>query len=614
MGLIDRIYAQVSTPRNIPSSAAIAVVSTDRGRVGKTNTKRLRAWSEHSEWIRAAINIRKTQVAGAEWDIVAEDPDQKIDEGLKREIKDRLEFANPKAESFRSFIEPIVEDILVLDAGSVEIEPNLRGEPLYLHGVDGGEVRVSKLWDGTDPNEPRYFWYPDNFERGRWRNDQFIYIMETPRTNSVVGLSKLETLAASIDAELEGHSYNARQVRNAAPDGLLHLGEGAKQTNIDGFKAMWQAEQGRGAMAITGGTKVPTFLKFHDSNADMQFLEWQIFLVRKIAAVMGMDPGDLGLGMDVNRSTAEVRDDQTEDRGIRPLLSLLSRHITREYVWSLGFGGQANNLAFRWTKLNLRESMAKAQIFRIALAGMPYMSPNEARKDTGRDPWGPEFDQPMMVTPQGAFALTDIPTVREFLDSKEKRPASDPTSTAPIKDYDAQFMELRTMFGRPERPVELHIDKGAVDVDVHPPVFAEGSIKVQVDAPTTVAEGAISINQPTFEAGANQQTFATGAVSVEHPVPEITVRAPDVTVEPTPVVVYQSDDLAEAAETLRGLYEVLRNAPPPVTIVRTEVIRDEFNRIVRKGDHMSDGAVLWSVVERDAEGRIVEIRRADAGD
>lgn len=408
-----------SSPRKVPSNVSLAVVSTDRGRVGKSNVRRLRQWSEHSEWIRAAINIRKTQVAAAEWDIVPADPDGPIpDQGLQREIRDRLDFANPKAESFRTFIEPIVEDILVLDAGSIEIEPNLRGEPLYLHAVDGGTIRVNALWDGTDPDEPRYFWYPDNFERARYRNDEFIYIMETPRTNSVVGLSKLETLALSIDAELDGHAFNARQVRNAAPDGMLHLGKGAKQENVDSFRAFWQNEQGRGAMAITGGSEAPAFIKFHDSNKDAQFLEWQIYLVRKIAAVMMMDPGDLGIGMDINRSTAEVRDNQTEDRGIRPLLDLLAKHFTREYVWHPGYGGQANGLKFQWTKLNLKESAQRAAVFKIALGGMPYQTVNEARKSIGLEPLGPEFDQLAMVSPQGAFSLDGLPTVREFMDSK----------------------------------------------------------------------------------------------------------------------------------------------------------------------------------------------------
>jgi phage portal protein BeeE len=403
----------------IPSQVAMATFR-EKGRVAKSNAQLYRHWSEHSEWVRAAINIRKGQVSKADWEIVQADPDGPApDIGLKNEIRDRLLFANPKAESWRTFIEAVVEDILVLDAGSIEIERNFRGEPLYLHGVDGATIRVNSLWDG-EPDEARYFWYPDNFERASWKNSEFIYIMETPRTNSPLGLSKLETLKLAIDSELEGSSYNARNLRNPMPDGLLHLGEGVPPEKVDAFKAFMAAEvYGLGSVAVTGGGKNPSFTKFHDSNRDMQYMEFMVYLIKKIAVVFGMHSSDLDFGQDVNRSTAETQDTQTEDRGLRTLTDLIEAHITREYVWDEGFGGQANNLKFKFTNLNLAESLKLAQYYKLALAGMPWESVNTALKAMGKQPLGPEFDHLMMVTPQGAIDLTDIPTGREFLDAKK---------------------------------------------------------------------------------------------------------------------------------------------------------------------------------------------------
>ena len=425
---VRNALTSLATPDKIPSAAAAAMVHREMGRVGKANVKMFRNWSEHSEFVRAAINTRKNQVGNAEWDIASHDPDGRApDTGLIRAIRERLEFANPKTENFQTFIEKVVEDILVLDAGSIEKVGSYNGEPLYVYDVDGGTIRVNAFWDGEDPDEARYYWYPDNFERASWRNDEFIYIMETPRTNSPVGLSKLETLKLTIDSELEGHAFNARQVRNPAPNGLLNLGKGARQENIDSFKAYWASEQGRGgSMAITGGTESPAFIKFHDSNKDAQFLEWQIYLVRKIAAVFAMNLQDLNVAMDVNRATAEVQDQQTEDRGIRPLLSLIAKHLTREFVWSPGFGGQANNLAFKFTKLNLKASLTQAQIEQIRTGGMPTQTVNQARIERGEEPLGPEFDRLMVMTPQTALAIDDVPSVREFMDSKKPVPRVGP--------------------------------------------------------------------------------------------------------------------------------------------------------------------------------------------
>lgn len=422
-----------ATPRAVPS-AALSMVSREMGRVGKTNVRMFRNWSEHSEWVRAAINIRKDQVASAEWDISQWDPDgPEPDKGLAREIRDRIEYGNPKDKDWRTFSGKIVEDILVLDAGSIEIEPNFGGEPLYMHPVDGGEIRVSRLWDGTDPDEPRYFWYPDNFERARYRDDEFIYIMETPRTNTPVGLSKLETLKMAIDSELEGMAFNARQIRNPTPEGLLHLGKGARQEAIDKFRALWQAEQQLGGgLAITGGTESPEFVKFHDSNVDAQFLEWQVYLVRKIAAVFQLSTQDLNLAYEINRSTAEVNDKQTEDRGVRPLLDLVSSSITRGFVWHEKFGGQANNLCLKFTNLNLRESLSRAQVNKIALGGVSYKTVNQALKEAGMEPKGAEFDTLMMVTPQGVFTIDDVPSAREYMEMMHPKPAAGPKPAGQI--------------------------------------------------------------------------------------------------------------------------------------------------------------------------------------
>jgi hypothetical protein len=95
-------------------------------------------------------------------------------------------------------------------------------------------------------------------------------------------------------------------------------------------------------------------------------------------------------------------------------------YFTREIVWDSSFGGRDNNLAFRFTALNLNESTQKAQINKIALAGMPWRTVNEARRDEGRDTLGPEYDQLMVVTPTGAVSLDAVPSAQEVVDAKNK--------------------------------------------------------------------------------------------------------------------------------------------------------------------------------------------------
>jgi HK97 family phage portal protein len=437
--LRTQLYGYQTSPKKIPADSTAAVISNqgasyvigDRGRVGKPRAQSYRRWAEGSEWVRAAIDVRKTQVSQSEWDIAKFDPDgPDPSPALVQRIRDQFQQPSPTVDSFRSFIEPIIEDILVLDAGVIEKERTLRGDLVYLHPVDGAQIRVNAYWDGTDPGEARYFWYPDMYERARFTNADMVYMMENPATYRVVGLSKLETLRNTIDAELSGHAYNNRQVVNAAPDGMLDLGEGARAEQIDAFKAYWTGEvAGRGAMAFIGGSKNAKFIPFRSSNREMQFLEWQMYLVRKICAVFGLSTMDLAIAGDSNRATADAQSEQTEDRGLRPLLGLIQNYLTREIVWDPTFGGPSNNICFKFTRLNLKESYTRAQINRNALAGVSWKTTNEARRDDGLEPLvGAQYDSLMVITPTGAVTLDEVPSASESMSSKDKPAPAGPPS------------------------------------------------------------------------------------------------------------------------------------------------------------------------------------------
>ena len=433
MGIISDFLTRSykTSPKNVPVGSS-QLLFQERGKVGKTSAALFRNWAEQSEWVRAAVNIRKAQVSSAEWDIVPFDHSGSVDEGLQAKLRDLFDRPNAAVESFRSWVEPILEDILVLDAGSIEKERTLGGDVFALHAVDGGKIKVNSLWDG-DPDEARYWWVPTPQYEVPFKNKDLVYVMANPRTYSVMGLSPLETLKLTIDSEVSGSSYNSRQVTNAAPDGLLDLGEGARPEQIEGFKSYWLSEvAGKGAMAFIGGTKGAKFVPFRGSNREMQYQEWLMYLVRKIAAVYAISPQDLGLTFDVNRATSETLAEQTEDRGLRPLLALVQDYFTREIVWDKAYGGTKNNLAFRFTRLNIKESKSKADINKLALANMPWKSVNEARQDEGRAPLGDIRDESnpynklMANTPLGLVLLEDIPTAADVTVDKPLPPTAAP--------------------------------------------------------------------------------------------------------------------------------------------------------------------------------------------
>jgi phage portal protein BeeE len=403
-----------TSPQNAPTTAmgGFAMISQEAGRIGTVNAATYRAWAQ-TPWVAAAIDIRKDQLAAAEWDIVPYRHDGRRNVRLAQRIRDLFDTPNAIDADFHGFIQRLVGDLLTLDAGVAEIVRTPDRDIAELWPTPGEFIRVNARWDGSNPSMPRYYWYPDGTEKDSFLDSDMLYIMDNPRTNSPVGVSPIHILRTVIDSELQAQEYNRRMVMGAAPDGVLHLGEGALGEDVERTKSKFENEVfGKSSMGVIGGYKNPTFLKFRDSNRDFQYREWIDLLLRCIAVVYGLSPMDLGITFDVNRSTSEAQGQMSEDRGLRPLMSLIQRNFTRKIVWDESFGGRDNNLAFKWTALNLDETMTKANINKISMPGVPTKSINEARRDAGREPIGDMNDEAnvfnhlIVQTPKGMLDIT----------------------------------------------------------------------------------------------------------------------------------------------------------------------------------------------------------------
>ena len=439
--LFQRIFGggaeKNSEPSVIPdfeiSPYARGAVST--GQLQKRSVSQLRRWSRSNPWLRAAINLRRTQISRAKWDIVSADwVGEAANEIESNRVKLLLRNPNQRGDSWRSFIEPIVEDILVLDQGAIEIEmkrgarlkPGSMVDPIAnLWPKDAGLISFDAKWDGTKPNQPRY--YEHTADTGElvasYKNDEMVVIMANPVTYSPIGLSPLEVLADTIEADLAAADYNSKTVKQAVPPGILNLGEGIRADQVDSFKAYWEAEiAGKSQIAITGGAKGIQWMPLAASNRDMQFMEWQVYLARKICAVFGVQPQDIGISFDVNRSTAEVGAGFTQDVGIAPLLDLIAEYITREIVWRYD-----RKLKFSFTDVGRASMETISGYYKAAMAGMPWMRLNEALKERGMEGVGELGDDVWLPTPQGYMPLSlyEIELRRRVLG---ENPLPEPTS------------------------------------------------------------------------------------------------------------------------------------------------------------------------------------------
>jgi len=400
-------------------SAGVAAAGvTFLNNLQRPQTRQLRAWSRSNEWIRAAIRKRRTQVSSAQFAVGPIDPEKPYSDALAAQIEQQLRFPNSRDDSFRTLIEPVIEDFHVIGWGVIEKEQNAKRVPLALYHLDASKILFNPDWTGKNPNQPRYY-----FRRGSqkipMRNDQLIVMVADPATDRPEGLSTLEVLKNTIDAELSGSEWARDHMRHQAPNGLLHLGEDMSDDQVKTFKAFWDSEiAGRRSIAITGGTKNPSWTAF-SQQAGKDLLQWQLYFIRKICAVFEISPQDIGVTFDINKATAESQADITHDAGLVPLLLLVEEYLNREFVWKIAPPEQ--NIRFTFTQLSDKDRQAAADLVKTQNGGLPYITINEARKEDGRDPID-GGDVIMVLTKTGAVPILGegVPTPAEALQQQQE--------------------------------------------------------------------------------------------------------------------------------------------------------------------------------------------------
>lgn len=525
MGILTRAISNAMpsfTARRVTTERGSGTMATASGidslrRAKPSSVGTYRNWSIHGELVRAAFDVKLGQLARAEWDLVPFDNNaRKPDKGVLNRMQDILVQPNPGTNSTGDFLTAIGEDVLCLDAGAFEFERTLRGDIVWMWPTDGGAIQIDKQWSG-DPRMARYYWSPEPTVAVPLLNWDLGYVKIHSRSYSPLGIPPLETLKIAIESELQGSIYNSRQITQAAPDGIMDLGENARPDQVEGFKSLWEnLIAGKSMMAFWGGTKSAKFIPFKPGAREMQFIEWQMYCVRKICAVLQISPQDIGFTFDINKSTGEVQQDQTDERGTFPFLGSVQDAITSQFCWDPSFGGRANNIAFRFRNVTVRQSLAKATTHKLTLAGMPSQTINEARRDIGLPPIGDPndesnpFNQLMANTPLGLVLLDKVPSAYDVTGiAKDERAielAAAQPDPAPAKQIAAgmeyadlmakvQVEHTKTLTRLSElaaRPNTVTIDKGAVEVNVSNQTPGPAQVSVN----NTIPDAIVTTTQP----------------------------------------------------------------------------------------------------------------------
>ncbi len=285
-------------------------------------------------------------------------------------------------DSFRSFAEQVLEDVMVGGFGAAEVQ--LTGEaarPLALWPVDGATIRMRADWDGR-PESPRYVQVTGRAgPEGQiaLNDEELMYIRLNPRTHTPFGLGRLEVAFETINEFLGAHRYAARLASNSVVQYALWLKD-LSPAHHERLIRWWQDEiEGTGRVPILSVESRPEVLRFGGGTDTDLRLEWQEFLLRVIACAFDLPPMFLGVERDVNRSTADELGDMAFRSAIVPTARLLAEHLTRDVLAKrLGW----DDLEFVFCELESRNELQEAQIQEILLRN-GVVTVEEVRKMRG---------------------------------------------------------------------------------------------------------------------------------------------------------------------------------------------------------------------------------------
>ena len=347
----------------------------------KATAMNLRRFAE-TPVARKAINTVKDRIAGMKWRVQPRRARELATNDPRIEaLMSVFDAPNPD-DSFRSFAEQVLEDVIVGGFGAIELQrTGDEARPLALWPVDGSTIRLRADWDGA-PASPRYVQHTGRFGPDAQivlADDELSYIRLNPRTHTPFGLGRLEVAFETINEFLGAHRYAARLASNTVVQYALWLQDLAPAQH-ERLIHWWQDEiEGTGRVPILSVESKPEVLRFGGGTDSDLRLAWQEFLLRVIADAFDLPPMFLGVEHDVNRSTAAELNDVAFRQAIVPTARLLAEHLTRDAIHKkLGW----SDLEFVFTDVDARNEREEAEIQEILLRS-GVLTVNEVRKLRG---------------------------------------------------------------------------------------------------------------------------------------------------------------------------------------------------------------------------------------
>lgn len=311
-------------------------------------------------------------------------------------------------EDFDGFIRKIARDSLTYDQYTFEIIRDARGVPFEFVATDASTFRIASSYD-DDRYRKSWFEYGDR-KKVKGYYPSFVQIYENEPvaefypwelsfgvrnplslvSSNGYGVSELEEMVSTVTSMIYGDEYNRRFFKQgSSPKGMFRVSGNINESKLQSFKQEWNATM-RGVYnswktAFLEADKVD-WIDMQKSNKDMEFAQWQEYLIKIGCAIYCIDPAEVNFPLSGNSNSSplfegnpDARMKHSKDKGLYPILKHIQKRINKFIVQQL-------NPKYEFVFTGMDTSSPKDEMEADKSAVTNFMTINEIRAKRGLKP------------------------------------------------------------------------------------------------------------------------------------------------------------------------------------------------------------------------------------
>lgn len=259
--------------------------------------------------------------------------------------------------NFESFLRMLVRDTLTYDQACFEIVRNRAGNVAGFVNVDSRTIRRTKMTKAEkeagrrNPKNPAFVQVIDNKPKAEFMSNDLCFGIRRPRSDlrfHGYGFPELEEAIGLITSLLNADIYNSANFTNGiSVAGIIAV---KSKMNPQLFRS-FRREFYQMLSGSANAKKTPLVqldpdsnedlkaLNLSSSNKDMEFQQWQHYLIKSICALFQIDPmeigfhfGQEGVSSSLNQANGSERVLMSKEKGLRPLLRAVENWLNRYII------------------------------------------------------------------------------------------------------------------------------------------------------------------------------------------------------------------------------------------------------------------------------------------